>query len=92
MNNDNIKNELDRITDLGKARTDEYTERLLTFVEEIESSSTKPFIPLLAELALTRVLILRLVQRYGAKRGLAEAREACDSTVDQMKPIMEDRG
>lgn len=92
MNNDNLSNELDRITDLGKARTDEYTERLLGFVEEIESSSPKPFIPLLAELALTRVLILRLVNRYGAERGLAEARDAFDSTFDQMKPLLENMG
>jgi hypothetical protein len=90
MNNDNLSNELDRITGLGKARADEYTERLSAFVEDMELSSPKPFIPLLAELALTRVLILRLVKRYGAKRGLIEAREAFDSTFDQMKPILED--
>ena len=48
MNNDNLNNQLDRITDLGKARADEYTERLLAFVEEMESSSPQPSIPLLA--------------------------------------------
>jgi hypothetical protein len=90
MNKDNLNSELDRITDLGKARADEYTERLLTFVEEMESASPQPFIPLLAELALARVLILRLVERYGAARGLTEARDAFDSTFDQMKPILED--
>ncbi len=89
MNNDNLDNELDRITDLGKVRADEYTERLLAFVEEMESSSPAPFIPLLAELALARVLILRLVERYGYTRGLTEARDAFDSTFDQMKPILE---
>jgi hypothetical protein len=89
VNNDNLNNELDRITDLGKARTDEYTERLLAFVEGMESSSPTPFIPLLAELALARVLIFRLVERYGTKRGLSEARDAFDSTFDQMKPILE---
>ncbi len=92
MNNDNLKNELDRITDLGRARTDEYTERFLAFVEEMEASSPAPFIPLLAELGLARVLILRLVQRYGTARGLTEARDAFDSTFDQMKPILENMG
>ena len=92
MNNDNLNNQLDRITDLGKARADEYTERLLAFVEEMESSSPQPSIPLLAELALARVLILRLVERYGTTRGLTEARDAFDSTIDQMKPILEDIG
>jgi hypothetical protein len=90
VDNDNLNSELDRITDLGKARTNEYTERLLAFAEELESSSPAPFIPLLAELALARVLIVRLVERYGTARGLTEARDAFDSTFDQMKPILED--
>ena len=89
MKDDNFSDELNRITDLGKDRADEYTEKILLFVERIESSSPAPPIPLLTELALARVLILRLVERYGTKRGLAEAREAFDSTFDQMKPILE---
>jgi hypothetical protein len=92
VNNDNQSKELDRITDLGKTRADEYTEKLLAFVEDMESSSAKPFIPLLSELALARVLILRLVERYGTTRGLTEARGAFESTFDQMKPILEDMG
>jgi hypothetical protein len=92
VNNDNLSEELDRITDLGKARADEYTERLLAFVEDMESSCPQPFIPLLAELALARVLILRLVQKYGTKRGLTEARAAFDTTFDQMKPLLENMG
>jgi hypothetical protein len=92
VNNENLDEELDGITQLGRVRADEYTERLLAFVEDMELSCPKPFIPLLAELALARVLILRLVKRYGAKRGLSEAREAFDSTFDQMKPILENMG
>src|SRR5438552_134819 len=48
MNDDSSK-EFDRITDLGKARSDEYTERLLAFVQDMEASGPEPFIPLLAE-------------------------------------------
>lgn len=92
MNNDTREEGFDAVTQLGRARADQYTEKLLSFVGEMESSSPTPFIPLLAELALARVLILRLVERYGTKRGLTEARDAFDSTFDQMKPILEDIG
>jgi hypothetical protein len=37
MNDDSIK-EFDRITDLGKERSDEYTEKLLAFVHDMEAS------------------------------------------------------
>ena len=35
--NDNLSKEFDRITDLGKARSDEHTERLLAFVQDMEA-------------------------------------------------------
>ena len=88
--NDNLSKELDRITDLGKARSDEYTEKLLAFVQDLEASCPEPFIPLLADIALARALIVHLVIRYGPERGLVEAREAFNTTFDQMKPILED--
>src|ERR1700757_5287905 len=88
MNDDSSK-EFDRITDLGKARSDEYTEKLLAFVQDMESSSPEPFIPLLADIALVRALIVHLVIRYGPERGLVEAQEAFNTTFDQMKPILE---
>ena len=87
--NDNLSKELDRIIDLGKARSDEYTERLLAFVHDMEASSPEPFIPLLADIALVRALIVHLVIRYGPERGLIEAREAFTTTFDQMKPIIQ---
>jgi hypothetical protein len=87
--NDDSNKEFDRITDLGKARSDEYTERLLAFVQEMEASSPEPFIPLLADIALVRALIVHLVIRYGPERGLVEARDAFNTTFDQMKPILE---
>ena len=87
--NDNLNKEFDRITDLGKARSDEYTERLLAFVQDIEASCPEPFIPLLTDIALVRVLIVHLVIRYGPERGLAEARDAFNTTFDQMKPILQ---
>jgi hypothetical protein len=37
------------ITELGKTRSDEYTERILAFVQEMEKSSPEPFIPLLTD-------------------------------------------
>jgi hypothetical protein len=86
---DNPSKKLDQITDLGKARSDEYTERLLAFVQDLEASSPEPFIPLLADIALARALIVHLVIRYGPERGLIEAREAFNTTFDQMKPILE---
>jgi hypothetical protein len=86
---DNSTKEFDRITELGKARSDEYTERLLAFVQDLEASSPEPFIPLLADIALVRALIVHLVIRYGPERGLIEARDAFNTTFDQMKPILE---
>ena len=87
--NDNLSKEFNRITDLAKTRSDEYTERLLAFVQDMEGSSAEPFIPLLADIALVRALIVHLVIRYGPERGLAEARDAFNATFDQMKPILE---
>jgi len=86
---DNPSKEFDRITELGKARSDEYTEKLLAFVQDLEASSPEPFIPLLADIALARALIVHLVFRYGPERGLIEARDAFNTTFDQMKPILE---
>lgn len=87
--NENSNADFDRITDLGKARSDEYTERLLAFVQHMEASGPEPFIPLLADIALARALIVHLVIRYGPERGLVEARDAFNTTFDQMKPIFE---
>jgi hypothetical protein len=87
--NDNLGKEFDRITDLGKARSDEYTEKLLAFVQDLEGSCPEPFIPLLTDIALVRALIVHLVLQYGPERGLAEARVAFNTTFDQMKPILE---
>src|ERR1700687_4606177 len=36
-----------------------------------------------------RALIVHLVVRYGPERGLIEARDAFNTTFDQMKPILE---
>lgn len=87
--NDYRSKEFDRITDLGKTRSDEYTEKLLAFVQDMEASSPEPFIPLLADIALVRALIVHLVIRYGPERGLFEARDAFNTTFDQMKPILQ---
>jgi hypothetical protein len=81
--------ESEGITRLGTARSDEYTEKILAFVQEIEKSCPEPFIPLLTDLALVRALIVHLVIRYGPDRGLAEARDAFDTTLEQMKPMLE---
>jgi hypothetical protein len=87
--NENSGEEFDRITDLGKARSDEYTEKLLAFVQDMEASGPEPFIPLLADIALARALIVHLVVRYGPERGLVEARDAFNTTFDQMKSILQ---
>jgi hypothetical protein len=87
--NDNLSKEFDWITDLGKARSDEYTEKLLAFVQDMEASGPEPFIPLLADIALVRALIVHLVIRYGPERGLIEARDAFNTTFEQLKPILE---
>lgn len=77
------------ITELGKARSDEYTEKILAFVQELEKSAPEPFLPLLTDLALARTLIVHLVIRYGPERGMAEARDAFESTLEQMKALLE---
>jgi hypothetical protein len=76
-------------TELGQQRSDEYTERILAFVQDMEKSCPEPFIPLLADLGLARALIIHLVIRYGPDRGVAEARDAFDTTLEQMKPLLE---
>jgi hypothetical protein len=87
--NDEFDMESERITELGKARSDEYTEKILAFVQELEKSAPEPFLPLLTDLALARTLIVHLVIRYGPERGMAEARDAFESTLEQMKPMLE---
>ena len=62
---------------------------LLAFVQDIEASCPEPFIPLLTDIALVRALIVHLVIRYGPERGLVEARDAFNTTFDQMKPILQ---
>jgi hypothetical protein len=37
--NDESSKEFDQITELGKARSDEYTEKLLAFVQDLEASA-----------------------------------------------------
>ena len=34
------------VTELGKARSDEYMEKILAFVQELEKSAPEPFLPL----------------------------------------------
>jgi hypothetical protein len=77
------------ITELGNARSDEYTEKILAFVQELEKSAPEPFLLLLTDLALARTLIVHLVIRYEPERGMAEARDAFESTLEQMKPLLE---
>ena len=77
------------INELGNRLSDEYTERILAFVQEIENSSPEPFIPLLTDLALARVLVVHLTHRYGPERGPEEARIAFETTLAQLKPILE---
>ena len=81
--------ESDWITELGKARSDEYTEKILAFVQELEKSAPEPFLPLLTDLALARTLIVHLTLRYGPERGPKEARIAFETTLAQLKPILE---
>ena len=86
---DEFDMESERITELGKTRGDEYTSKILEYVQELEESSPEPFIPLLADLALARVLIVHLTLRYGPERGPKEARIAFETTLSQLKPILE---
>jgi hypothetical protein len=60
------------ISDLGKASSDEYTERLLAFVQDMEASGREPFNPLLADIALARALIVHLGIRYGPEEDLSK--------------------
>jgi hypothetical protein len=77
------------ITELGQTRGFEYTSKILEYVQELENPSPEPFIPLLADLALARVLIVHLTLRYGPERGPKEARIAFETTLAQLKPILE---
>ena len=81
--------ESERITELGQNRGDEYTSKILEYVQELERSSPEPFIPLLTDLALARVLIVHLTLRYGPERGPSEARIAFEITLAQLKPILD---
>jgi hypothetical protein len=87
--NDEFNMGSESITKLGEERGDEYTSKILEYVQELEKSSPEPFIPLLTDLALARVLIVHLTLRYGPDRGPKEARIAFESTLAQLKPILE---
>jgi hypothetical protein len=89
VTNDEFNMESESITELGKTRGDEYTSKILDYVLELEKSSPEPFIPLLTDLALARVLIVHLTLRYGPERGPKEALIAFESTLAQLKPILE---
>jgi hypothetical protein len=86
---DNFDMESAWFTRTGEERGDEYTLKILEFVQALEKSSPEPFIPLLADLALARVLIVHLTLRYGPERGPEEARIAFETTLAQLKPILE---
>lgn len=86
---DKFDAESEWITELGRTRSDEYTEKILAFVQELEKSAPEPFLPLLTDLALARTLIVHLVVRYGPERGMTEARDAFEITLEQMKPLLE---
>ena len=86
---DNLDMESEWFTRLGEERGDEYTSKILEYVQELENSSPEPFIPLLTDLALARVLIVHLTLRYGPERGPKEARIAFETTLEQLKPILE---
>lgn len=88
-NMDNFDMESAWFTRTGEERGDEYTLKILEFVQALEKSSPEPFIPLLADLALARVLIVHLTLRYGPERGPEEARIAFETTLAQLKPILE---
>lgn len=79
----------ERVLELGRERSDEYTEKILAFVQELEKSAPEPFLPLLTDLALVRALVVHLVIRYGPERGMDEARDALESTLEQMSPLLE---
>lgn len=91
--NDDLNREFGRITELGKARSDEYTERVLAFVQDIETSCPEPFIPLLTDIALVRALIVLV---FGSLNAVAppivhdELRQAIGPAgTSTMKPGLE---
>ena len=89
MSDDPIDPTSKEITELGIERADEYTERILAFIEDIEKTCSRPFIPLLVDIALMRAYIVHLVRQYGAERGLREAREGFEAALEELRPMIQ---
>ena len=89
---DDESSEFERMTRLGKQRADEFTEEILSFVQKLEMTRPRNLDSSLIDLALARALIVHLVRRFGVQRGLAEARDAFDTTFDQIRSILENMG
>lgn len=80
----------ERVIQLGESRLDDYTKRILDFMDALESETPDTFIPFLADMAVVHAVITRLVRQYGADRGIAESRYLFEDTIEKMKPIVEE--
>ena len=80
----------ERVIQLGEERLDSYTKRILDFLDTIEAETPETLIPFLADMSAVHAVITRLVQQYGAERGIKESRFLFEDTLRRMKPIVED--
>jgi hypothetical protein len=80
----------EHVVRLGEERLDNYTKRILDFMDTLEAETPETFIPFLADMAVVHAVITRLVRQYGAERGIKEARFLFQDTLKKMKPIVEE--
>jgi hypothetical protein len=80
----------EHVIQLGEERLDSYIKRILDFLDTIEAETPETFIPFLADMAAVHAVITRLVQQYGAERGIKESRFLFEDTLKKMKPIVEE--
>jgi hypothetical protein len=80
----------EHVVRLGEERLDNYTKRILDFMDTLEAETPDTFIPFLADIAVVHAVITRLVQQYGAERGIKESQFLFEDTLKKMKPIVEE--
>jgi hypothetical protein len=80
----------EHVVRLGEERLDNYTKRILDFMDTLEAETPESFIPFVADMAVVHAVIARLVRQYGAARGIEETRFLFEDTLKKMKPIVEE--
>ena len=78
----------DMIFEMGNARCDYATERLIRFAGVLERENVRPRIPQVLLVAIARTLICTCVSRAGVDQGLKDAQSVFEETFNELAPKM----